>query len=57
VVDSQRKKSEEYLKEIKMKISQNQKELSLSEKNYEKKKEDFEKTMQVEEEKIKNLEK
>ena len=40
-----------------MKISQNQKELSLSEKNYEKKKEDFEKTMQVEEEKIKNLEK
>jgi hypothetical protein len=57
VVDSQRKKSEEYLKEIKMKITQNQKELSLSEKNYEKKKEDFEKTMQVEEEKIKNLEK
>lgn len=57
VVDSQRKKSEEYLKEINMKISQNQKELSLSEKNYEKKKEDFEKTMQVEEEKIKNLEK
>jgi hypothetical protein len=57
VVDSQRKKSEEYLKEIKMKITQNQKELSLSEKNYQKKKEDFEKTMQVEEEKIKNLEK
>lgn len=57
VVDSQRKKSEEYLKEIKMKITQNQKDLSLSEKNYEKKKEDFEKSMKVEEEKIKNLEK
>jgi hypothetical protein len=57
VVDSQRKKSEEYLKEIKMKISQNQKDLALSEKNYEKKKEDFEKSMKVEEEKIKNLEK
>ena len=57
VVDSQRKKSEEYLKEIKMKITQNQKELSLSEKNYQKKKEDFENTVQVEEEKIKNLEK
>jgi hypothetical protein len=57
VVDSQRKKSEEYLKEIKMKITQNQKELSLSEKNYQKKKEDFENTIQVEEEKIKNLEK
>jgi hypothetical protein len=57
VVDSQRKKSEEYLKEIKMKITQNQKDLSLSEKNYLKKKEDFEKSMEVEEEKIKNLEK
>jgi hypothetical protein len=40
-----------------MKITQNQKELSLSEKNYQKKKEDFENTIQVEEEKIKNLEK
>jgi DNA repair exonuclease SbcCD ATPase subunit len=57
VVDSQRKKSEEYLKEIKMKINQNQKELTLSEKNYEKKKEDFEKSMKVEEDKIKNLQK
>lgn len=57
VVDSQRKKSEEYLKEIKMKISQNQKELAISEKNYQKKKEDFERAMKVEEEKIKNLQK
>jgi len=56
-VDSQRKKSEEYLKELNLKINDNKKELALSEKNYEKKKEDFEKQMQIEEEKIKNLQK
>ena len=46
-VDSQRKKSEEYLKELNLKINDNKKELALSEKNYEKKKEDFEKQMQI----------
>ena len=56
-VDSQRKKSEEYLKELNLKINDNKKELALSEKNYEKKKEDFEKQMQIEEEKIKSLQK
>lgn len=56
-VDSQRKKSEEYLKELNQKINDNKKELALSEKNYEKKKEDFEKQMQIEEEKIKSLQK
>jgi hypothetical protein len=56
-VDSQRNKSEEYLKELNQKINDNKKELALSEKNYEKKKEDFEKQMQIEEEKIKSLQK
>jgi hypothetical protein len=56
-VDTQRKKSEEYLKELNSKINDNKKEFALSEKNYEKKKEDFEKMMKVEEEKIKNLQK
>jgi hypothetical protein len=56
-VDSQRKKSEEYLKELNLKINDNKKELALSEKNYDKKKEDFEKQMKIEEEKIKSLQK
>jgi hypothetical protein len=56
-IDNSIKKSEEYLKKISGKIESNKKELSLSEKNWEKKKSDFEGTMKIEEEKIKNLQK
>lgn len=56
-VDEQRKKSEDYLKELNQKINDNKKELALSEKNYQKKKEDFERQMKIEEDKIKSLQK
>lgn len=54
-VNTQIKKSEEYQKSLKGIINNNKKQFSLSEKNYAKKKEDFEKTMKLEEEKIKSL--
>ena len=54
-VNSQIKKSEDYQKELKEIINNNKKQFSLSEKNYAKKKEDFEKTMKLEEEKIKSM--